>query len=893
MVARNIFIFLFVIIVVGLLFSCNQKPTETTPVVTAIAGTVTDKDNNNVISGAQVTTSPTTSSVMTDASGNYTISNLSTGQYVVTASKEGYNQSSISVTVTEGKTTPGDIRLEAVKPQLVASVSTIDFGTSQTNASFTTSNASGVGTITWTAASSVNWLSISSTSGTLSTSASTITVIANRSGLTFGNYTAAINLTSNAGNIVIPVTLSVINPNAPQLTVSPSLLQFGDATTTMIVNVQNTGTGTLTWSATPSQSWISLSKTSDSVTTGLASINVTVARSSLSSGSYSGLITFSSNGGSQTVNVMMNVPSVPVLSVSPSSLDFDSTKTQQSISINNTGSGSLAWSVSSNQNWMTINPASGTNTGTVNVVLNRSGLSPGDYSGIVTLTSNGGNTNINVTMHVASPVLSVSTSSLNFDSTKTQQSFSVSNTGSGSLTWSASSNQSWMTINPTSGTNTGTVNVTVSRSGFSSGNYSGIVALTSNGGNANVGTTMRVAPTYPPTPVTLQTGTKTINSVVVSWTAYGGSDFAAYKLYYSTSPAVNESSILSATIIQQNTNTNTISGLNSNTTYYFRIYVMNQSQLTSGSNIVTAQTGVTLPSWQQVALPVNFQVQSIHYISESNIWVAGYTTIGNYNFRRIYQFNGSVWIQSNVQAQDSTGTLTAIAFRNNSEGWATSASRLYKFDGTTWNVYNYKLNTETTPYGISEAIGTSSDVWSYGRENYQPVIYQWNGSSLTRLVPTTSSSQIIDMHFYNSTTGFAIDNYCYAYMYNGVGWLNLGDFSSSTGYSISGTSKNDVWASDGNYLYHYDGTKWNRINDIGGNAISYNIGQLRMISPTEGWATQRYSPYNVYYYNGASWNQQAQSLSGQLQEMKDFGSGNLWGIIYSNNSNPNKLMRLQ
>jgi len=59
----------------------------------------------------------------------------------------------------------------------------------------------------------------------------------------------------------------------------------------MVVNVQNTGTGTLNWSATPLQNWISLSTSSASITTGLTPINVTVARSSLSAGSYSGQIT--------------------------------------------------------------------------------------------------------------------------------------------------------------------------------------------------------------------------------------------------------------------------------------------------------------------------------------------------------------------------------------------------------------------------------------------------------------------------------------------------------------------------------------------------------------------------------------------------------------------------
>ena len=800
MFTKKILLYLLIIVLV---FACNQKPTEPTPVVTEIAGMVTDKDNGNAISGAQVTTSPSTSSVFTDESGNYAISNLSSGQYIVTASKTGYNQSSISVSVTEGNTTPGDIHLGAIKAVLSASVPTIDFGTSQTNTSFILSDSTGVGSITWTATSSVNWLSISPSNGTLSTSASTITVIANRTGLAFGNYTAAINITSNAGNIIIPATLSVINPNAPQLTVSPSLLQFGNSITTMVVNVQNTGTGTLNWSATPLQNWISLSTSSASITTGLTPINVTVARSSLSAGSYSGQITFSSNGGSQTVNVTMNIPTVPVLSESPSSLDFDSTKTQLSFSIGNTGSGSLTWSDSSNQSWMTISPSSGTNAGTVNVTVNRSGLSPGNYSGIVSLASNGGNIAVNVTMRVASPLLSVSPSSLNFDSTKTQLSFSISNTGSGSLTWSASSNQSWMTISPSSGTNTGTVNVNVSRSGLSPGNYSGLVALTSNGGNTNVNVTMRVAPTYPPQAVTAQAGTITANSIQIQWSVYPASDFAAYEIYYSTSPAVTQNSTLAATITNRSTQSYTITGLSSNTPYYVVVFVLSSNTLSSGSNTVSATTGTTPGIWSVMAtLAPNGEITGISYVSDNDIWVCG--TDGYHS--RVWNYNGSTW---NIVPIDSTeGEYTGISFISSNTGWVTAegGNKIFKYNGISW-VLDYNLSTYVNSYADIVAID-QNDVWGSG---YTGMNF-WNGStwSLTNL----SATYIDDICYISKTEVFAIDCYSKIFLYNGVGWSLFGQptlyTSNKTG--LSAINSSDIWVVANNAgTFHFNGTSWQQV----------------------------------------------------------------------------------
>ena len=84
--------------------------------------------------------------------------------------------------------------------------------------------------------------------------------------------------------------------------------------------------------------------------------------------------------------------------------------------------------------------------------------------------------------------------------------FSISNAGSGTLYWSVSDNQPWITINPTSGTNSGTVTINVNTAGLSPGNYSGSITITSNGGTKQGSVSLKVAttPIDPPTitPVT-------------------------------------------------------------------------------------------------------------------------------------------------------------------------------------------------------------------------------------------------------------------------------------------------------------------------------------------------------------------------------------------------------
>ncbi|MBD3175426.1 MAG: hypothetical protein GF320_09600, partial [Armatimonadia bacterium] len=93
----------------------------------------------------------------------------------------------------------------------------------------------------------------------------------------------------------------------------------------------------------------------------------------------------------------------PVLSVDPTSLSFGSSSTQKTLSITNTGEGTLTWSVADDQSWLSVSSASGTGDGTVSVTVNRSGLAVGGYTGTVTVSSNDGTVPVSVSMTVPDP----------------------------------------------------------------------------------------------------------------------------------------------------------------------------------------------------------------------------------------------------------------------------------------------------------------------------------------------------------------------------------------------------------------------------------------------------------------------------------------------------------
>lgn len=84
----------------------------------------------------------------------------------------------------------------------------------------------------------------------------------------------------------------------------------------------------------------------------------------------------------------------PTIGVSPSSLSFTATAgganpANQSISITNTGGGTLNWTASDNATWLTVSPASGTAPSTLTASVNITGLAAGTYNGTITITATG------------------------------------------------------------------------------------------------------------------------------------------------------------------------------------------------------------------------------------------------------------------------------------------------------------------------------------------------------------------------------------------------------------------------------------------------------------------------------------------------------------------------
>ena len=364
-----------------------------------------------------------------------------------------------------------------------------------------------------------------------------------------------------------PATEDPQPESEPKLCTSPDPLStnFGtvpeDQTRTRDFFITNSGSDTLTWTITCDQpSWLNVNPTMGSTTT-LDVVTVTIDTHDLTPGTHTGHITIDSNGGRKIGTITVNVPPPalePKLCTSPDppttnfgTVPKDQTRTWDFF-ITNCGSGTLTWTITSDQpSWLNVNRVMGSTTtlDVVTVTIGTHDLTPGTHTGHITLTSNGGEKTGTITVNVPEqirPNLCTSPDppthdfgTVAKDQTRTWD-FDIRNCGSGTLTWSVSDDKNWMSVYPTSGSTTterDTVTVRIDTQGLSPGTHTGHITLTSNGGE-KTGTITVVVPkpkpqNQPPENPTLtpDRSSPQLAGTTIKWTA-SATDPDGDTLYY-------------------------------------------------------------------------------------------------------------------------------------------------------------------------------------------------------------------------------------------------------------------------------------------------------------------------------------------------------------------------
>ncbi|KJU82724.1 secreted protein containing DUF1566 [Candidatus Magnetobacterium bavaricum] len=336
---------------------------------------------------------------------------------------------------------------------------------------------------TWTATSNVSWIAISS--GSSGTGTGTV------------NYTvaASTSLTQRTGTITVAGQTFTVTQDAVicAYTIAPTSKNFTSSGGSESVSVSPNNSA-CTWTAVSNNtSWITI--TSGSSGTGTGTVNYTVAANT-SLTQRTGTLTIAG----QTFNVSQDGITC-AYSLSATSKNFTSSGGSDNVTV--TTNAGCTWSATSNAStWLTVSPASGTGTGSVTY----------------TATANTSTTQRTGTLTIAGQTFTVTQDGqLSCTSSISPTSGTLPSAGgSGTVTvsvpnsacvWTVISNDSWLTISPTSGSGPGTVTYT---------------ALANTSASSKTATLMIAGQTFTVT----QEGTcgYTINPATKSFTSSGGTD---------------------------------------------------------------------------------------------------------------------------------------------------------------------------------------------------------------------------------------------------------------------------------------------------------------------------------------------------------------------------------
>ena len=393
------------------------------------------------------------------------------------------------------------------------SFNAIEGGPNPANQTLEISN-SGVGTISWTLSDNAGWLSENPPSGS-STSAddkTLVTVSVNTAGMPDGDYPANITITApGASNNpqVIPVSLH-ISLSTSEISFWPESFSFtavagGSNPVIKMLDIWNSGTGTLNWTLTDDAAWLSENPTGGNSTSIHDTVALSVNITGMSAGDYSANINITSPGVSnspQVVPVSLHISSVVLeISFNPESFSFTaveggSTPANQTLEIWNSGGERRDWYLSDDAAWLSEIPTSGSSKGehdTAAVLVDIAGMSAGDYSANITITSPGASNSpqvVPVSLHISSaaPEISFSPESLSFTAGEggSNETLEIWNSGIDTLNWTLTDDAAWLSENATSGSSTSAddktvVTVSVNTAGMSAGNYSANITITSPG----------------------------------------------------------------------------------------------------------------------------------------------------------------------------------------------------------------------------------------------------------------------------------------------------------------------------------------------------------------------------------------------------------------------------
>ena len=261
----------------------------------------------------------------------------------------------------------------------------------------------GAGGANFTVTSDLDWFTAQPSSGSLSAGRSrTLTVTANPTGLDVGTHNGRLRIAVSGGDTVrVSVSLTV-QPAAPAITASPASLSFSlrqDAAAQSATLRLTAGAGGADFTVTSDRGWLTAQPRSGSLNASMSrTLTVTADPTGLDAGTHNGQLRIAVSGGDTIgIPVSLTVRPPPSIAASPPLLAFtlrqDAAARSETIMLT-AGAGGADFTVTSDRNWLTAQPSSGSldagEERMLTVTANPAGLDAGTHSGQLRIAVEGG-----------------------------------------------------------------------------------------------------------------------------------------------------------------------------------------------------------------------------------------------------------------------------------------------------------------------------------------------------------------------------------------------------------------------------------------------------------------------------------------------------------------------
>ena len=482
--------------------------------------TVTATPTSVSFTQVQGGTAPSAKTVQLSASSATSFTAASTVSWVTVSPASGTTPQTLTLTANAGSMTPGtytgtvnvtagstttpiSVTLTVTAPGSVTATPsslTYSYTIGGSTPSSQTVQVSSTNATSFTAAGSASWITVSPTSGT---TPQNVTVGINPSGLNAGTYNGSVNITAGSTTTTVPVTLTVTGSSSSPITPTPSSLSFTQVTggsAPASQTVQLSSTTATPFTAAAGAGWLTVTPSSGTTP---ATLTVSANAAGFTAGTYqsSVLVTVGSTTTSIPVTLTVTGSTANPVTASPSSLQFaqtlgGSTPASQTIQLSSTTS--TSFTAAPTQSWITVSPSSGTTPATLTVGVNATGLTAGTYQGAVTITAGASTSSIPVTFTVSSSsagAISATPSSLTFTQAMNGASpgaQTVQLTSTPSTSFTAVSNQSWISVSPAFGTTPATLTVSANGVGLTTGSYQGSISVATDTSTTTIPVTLNV-----------------------------------------------------------------------------------------------------------------------------------------------------------------------------------------------------------------------------------------------------------------------------------------------------------------------------------------------------------------------------------------------------------------